>query len=183
MDADGRRVGRKLGDKLVSGFLYRPNGAVAAEIDGAAKVISRFGYDERGHLAFVQRAGVTYRVITDQIGSPRVIVDSRTGSVVERISYDAWGNVTQDSAPGFIPIGFAGGVRDPDTGLVRFGVRDYDPVTGRWMAADPIRFRGGDTNLYRYATDDPVNRVDPTGLSSVAARDPRLRLTRVYGRH
>jgi RHS repeat-associated protein len=169
VDADGRRVGRRVGDKLATGFLYRPNGAVAAEIDGEGKVISRFGYDERGHIALVQRAGVTYRVITDQVGSPRVIVDSRSGSVIERISYDAWGNVTQDSAPGFMPIGFAGGLRDPDTGLVRFGARDYDPVSGRWTASDPIRFRGGDTNLYRYATDDPVNRTDPVGLSSVAS--------------
>ena len=169
VDADGRRVGRKVGDRLATGFLYRPNGSVAAEIDGEGNVTSRFGYDERGHLALVQRAGVTFRVITDQVGSPRVIVDSRTGSVTERISYDAWGNVTQDSAPGFIPIGFAGGLRDPDTDLVRFGARDYDPVSGRWTATDPIRFRGGDTNLYRYATDDPVNRTDPVGLSSLAS--------------
>jgi hypothetical protein len=42
--------------------------------------------------------------------------------------------------------------------------RDYDPETGRWTAKDPIRFRAGDTNLYRYGDGDPVNRTDPTGL-------------------
>jgi RHS repeat-associated protein len=54
---------------------------------------------------------------------------------------------------------------DPDTGLVRFGARDYDPVTGRWTAKDPIGFNGGDTNVYGYGLGDPVNNVDPSGLN------------------
>ncbi|MFZ2633661.1 MAG: RHS repeat-associated core domain-containing protein, partial [Desulfosalsimonadaceae bacterium] len=51
-----------------------------------------------------------------------------------------------------------------DTGLVRFGFRDYDPETGRWTAKDPIGFGGGDTDLYGYCLNDPVNFVDPIGL-------------------
>jgi hypothetical protein len=43
------------------------------------------------------------------------------------IDYDEFGNVTNDTAPGTIPFGFAGGLYDKDTGLVRFGARDYDP--------------------------------------------------------
>jgi len=35
------------------------------------------------------------------------------------------------------PFGFAGGIYDPDTGLVRFGARGYDAETGRWTAKDP----------------------------------------------
>jgi RHS repeat-associated protein len=56
---------------------------------------------------------------------------------------------------------------DSDTGFVRFGARDYDAVTGRWTAKDPILFRGGDTNLYRYAAGDPINLVDPSGLDTL----------------
>ncbi len=63
-----------------------------------------------------------------------------------------------------IPFGFAGGLYDPDTGLSRFGYRDYDAYTGKWTAKDPIGFDGGDTNLYGYVLGDPVNFVDPTGL-------------------
>ena len=59
-----------------------------------------------------------------------------------------------DSNPGFQPFGFAGGLYDPDTGLVRFGARDYDPVTGRWTATDPISFAGGQANLYGYVIND-----------------------------
>ena len=53
---------------------------------------------------------------------------------------------------------------DRDTGLVRFGYRDYDPETGRWTAKDPIGFAGGDTDLYGYCLNDPVNLIDPYGL-------------------
>jgi RHS repeat-associated protein len=53
-----------------------------------------------------------------------------------------------DSNPGFQPFGFAGGLYDRDTGLVRFGARDYDAETGRWTARDPILFAGGQGNLY-----------------------------------
>jgi uncharacterized protein RhaS with RHS repeats len=49
---------------------------------------------------------------------------------------------------------------------VRFGARDYDPETGRWTAKDPIGFAGGDTNLYGYVANDPVNWVDPLGLQA-----------------
>ena len=55
-------------------------------------------------------------------------------------------------------------MHDRDTGLVRFGYRDYDPDIGRWTAKDPIGFAGGDTDLYGYVLNDPVNNIDPGGL-------------------
>jgi len=75
-------------------------------------------------------------------------------------------NLVNLTNPGFQPFGFAGGLYDPDTGLVRFGARDYDPEIGRWLTKDPIRFAGGDINLYGYVFNDPVNRFDSTGLTS-----------------
>ena len=65
-----------------------------------------------------------------------------------------------------MPIGFAGGIEDPVTGLVRFGLRDYDPVLGRFTTRDPLLFGGGQRNLYAYAGSDPVRLVDPSGLVS-----------------
>jgi len=52
------------------------------------------------------------------------------------MDYDEWGRAVLDTNPGFQPFGFAGGLHDRDTGLVRFGARDYDPETGRWTAKD-----------------------------------------------
>ncbi len=77
--------------------------------------------------------------------------------------------MTADTNPGFQPFGFAGGLYDHDTGLVRFGARDYDPRSGRWTAKDPIGFGGADTNLYRYVFMDPVNFIDPLGLWGAGA--------------
>jgi RHS repeat-associated protein len=87
----------------------------------------------------------------------------RQGQVAQRIDYDEFGVVLADTSPGFQPFGYAGGLYDQDTGLVRFGARDYDAQTGRWTVKDPILFAGGDTNLYGYVLNDPVNLVDPNG--------------------
>lgn len=85
------------------------------------------------------------------------------GTVAQRLDYDSFGRVLNDSNPGFQPFGFAGGLYDDDTGLVRFGARDYDAVTGRWTAKDPILFAAGLTNVYSYAGSDPINLIDPSG--------------------
>ena len=105
-------------------------------------------------------------MITDQIGSPIALIDTASGEVVEAITYDAWGNVTGGLCTGAHSVRLRRWVADRDTGLVHFGARDYDPSTGRWTAPDPLRFAGGDANLYRYAGGDPVNLVDPTGTSA-----------------
>jgi len=97
------------------------------------------------------------------LGSPRLVVDVATGQVAQRLDYDAFGRVTMDSNPGFQPFGYAGGLYDYQTGLVRFGARDYDASTGRWLAKDPVGFSGGDTNLYGYVLNDPINFTDPLG--------------------
>jgi RHS repeat-associated protein len=63
-----------------------------------------------------------------------------------------------------IPFGFAGGLYDKDTKLIKFGYREYDSMTGRWTSKDPIDFGGGDSNLYGYVMGDPVNLIDFNGL-------------------
>ena len=104
-----------------------------------------------------------YRLITDHLGSVRLVVNAATGEVVQRMDYDAFGRVLNDTNPGFQPFGFAGGLYDDDTELVRFGARDYDAYAGRWTAKDPVLFGGQDTNLYGYVGSDPVNYIDPNG--------------------
>jgi RHS repeat-associated protein len=96
------------------------------------------------------------------------MVADASGAVVKRIDYDSFGNIFTDTNPLFeVPFGFAGGLHDRDTGLVRFGYRDYDPDTGRWTAKDPIGFSGGDTDLWGYCVNDPINFIDPLGLINI----------------
>jgi len=82
-----------------------------------------------------------------------------------RAFYDEFG-VVSGSGLNFIPFGFAGGLYDPDTGLLRFGARDYDPNIGRWLSKDPSLFRGG-VNLYAYSYNDPINYIDVDGKHPV----------------
>lgn len=103
----------------------------------------------------------------DQVGSLKAVGDER-GELIKTIDYDSFGAVLGEDWPWlFIPIGFAGGLRDRDTGFVRFGHRDYDPDIGRFAAQDPPGDTGGDHDLYEYCVDDPVNAVDPKGLADV----------------
>jgi RHS repeat-associated protein len=102
------------------------------------------------------------------LGSVRLVVNAATGAVAQRLDYDEFGKVTQDTSPGFQPFGFAGGLYDNQTGLVRFGARDYHAETGRWTAKDPILFAGRDTNLYGYANNDPIDAIDYSGANPVS---------------
>jgi RHS repeat-associated protein len=153
----------------VQGFLYENQLEPVAEVDGSGNLVSRFVYCGCGAgniPQYLVKNGVTYRIIADHLGSPRLVVDSTTGVVLQRMDYDEFGNVILDTNPGFQPFGFAGGIYDRDTGLVRHGARDYDPETGRWTAKDPIKFKGGAANLYGYVLNDPVNAIDPNGQFS-----------------
>ena len=164
IDGQNRRIGKKVDGVSVQGFLYQDQLRPIAELDGNNNVVSRFVYADKANVpAYMVKDGVTYRIISDHLGSPRLIVNTQDGSIVQRMEYDEFGKVLTDTNPGFQPFGFAGGLYDRDTGLLRFGARDYDPETGRWTAKDPILFEGGDTNLYGYVVNDPVNWIDPDG--------------------
>jgi RHS repeat-associated protein len=116
----------------------------------------------------VDEAGDRFAFITDQVGSVRQVVNVGTGAVVHSMRYTAFGEVLEDDLHGADhppqPFGYAGGLYDRETGFVRFGARDYDAVAHRWTAKDPIRFEGGDSNLFAYVGNNPVEAVDPTGL-------------------
>ena len=167
-DGYGRRVGRRIGSGNWYQYLYadprNPYPVMATRDPGG--VLTTYHYDDFGHLFAFYRGGVWYYVATDQVGTPRVVSDT-TGTFIKTLDYDSYGVLIADSNPGFdLPIGFAGGISDSVTGLVRFGARDYDPAIGRWTAKDPSLFAGGDSNLYGYVFNNPVSRVDREGRKS-----------------
>jgi RHS repeat-associated protein len=135
----------------------------APELDGTGNLVSRFVYGTRANVPdFVIRGGVTYRVFSDHLGSPRVAVNiASVGDVPVNLTYEAFGAVS-GTGIGWMPQGFAGGIYDSDTGLVRFEARDFDPNTGRWISKDEVLFKGG-LNLYVYSLNDPLNLHDATG--------------------
>ncbi|MBW2292551.1 MAG: hypothetical protein JRG94_09590 [Deltaproteobacteria bacterium] len=164
-DSQGRRIGKTIDGTLVQGFLYGGLHRLVAEVDGTTgTLLSRFVYASGLTPVWMMKGGKQYRLLTDAVGSVRLVVDAATGAIAQRLDYDAFGNVILDTSPGFQPFGFAAGLRDADTGLVRFGLRDYDPTAGRFTTRDPILFGSGQTNFYVYAGNDPINGADPLGL-------------------
>jgi len=111
--ADGlhRRVGKKINGTLTQAFVYQDQLKPAAELDGDGNVISTFVYAGKANVPdYMIKGGVSYRIVTDHLGSVRLVVDSATGEIVQQMDYDEWGNIQGDSNPGFQPFGFAGGI-------------------------------------------------------------------------
>ncbi len=153
-------------------FVY-VGGLPVARLRPDGSVESVYVYGALAHVPdVVIKGGRTYRIVHDHLGSPRLVVDAETGDIAQRLDYDVHGSVLADTHPDFQPFGFAGGLHDVDTSLVRFGARDYDPELGRWTAKDPSGFAGGDTNLYAYAYGDPVNLWTRTASSRSWSRSP-----------
>jgi RHS repeat-associated protein len=163
-DPLGRRIAKKINGVIVEKYLWQGLTRLLAVYDGSDNLLMRFKYADGRMPVAMSKGSYTYYLIYDQVGSLRVVADA-SGNVVKRIDYDSFGNIIDDTDPSFkVPFGFAGGLHDQDTGLVRFGYRDYDPDTGRWTAKDPILFAGGDTDLYGYCLNNPINLIDPDGL-------------------
>jgi RHS repeat-associated protein len=178
IDAQQRRIGRKLNGAFQKGWLYQTQLAIAAEVDVSGTVTKTFEYATHGNVPdWMYANGVPYRIVTDHLGSVRLVVDLN-GTVAQRIDYDAYGRVLNNTNPGFQPFGYAGGLLDDATGLTRFGARDYDAETGRWTTKDPVDFEGEDTNLYAYVGGVPVGSTDPMGKWPVPIPDIRDLLTR-----
>lgn len=164
----GRLASRSVNGDVVAFRYLNPSNpyqlSVAEYDDGS---IEQYFYTVDGTLIEIQKDGVRYFVGTDTVGTPHAIFDS-SGAVVREIERGAFGEILTDSAPNFVSwVGFASGIEDPLTGLIRFGFRDYHPLLGRFTAMDPAGFGGSPTNLYMYAANNPAQFSDPTGLICV----------------
>ncbi len=135
-----------------------------AELNASGTVTATYIYATHINVPdYIVKSGITYRVITDHLGSLRFIINTSNGTIAQRIDYDDWGNVLLNTAPDWTPFGFAGGIYDKDTKLTRFGARDYDAESGRWATKDKSAFAGGETNFYNYCLSDTINLIDPIG--------------------
>ncbi|REK22183.1 MAG: hypothetical protein DWQ42_17660 [Planctomycetota bacterium] len=110
------------------------------------------------------------------------LVDASTGLVVERYHYDSYGRV-EFLSDVFASLGtqatqygndflYTGRKLDTETGLMYYRARYYDPSLGRFVQRDPIGYAAGDSNLYRYVGNSPINAVDPSGLDFIFGPAP-----------
>lgn len=155
-------------DKL---YAYQDKYRIAAILNASGQVNQRYVYASKFNIPDYAIIGSEkYRIISDNLGSFRLMIRMSDGFIQSWLDHDEFGRVI-GSYNNSIPFGFAGGFPDTSSGLVRFGARDYDPETGRWTNKDPIGFGGGDSNLYGYVGNDPINRIDPSGLDYQFAQE------------
>ena len=173
IDGQNRRIGKIVDGILQKAWLYKDQLKPIAELDGSGNLTARFVYGSKTNTPDVilkYNGGVvtTYRVISDHLGSPVMAVNvNNVSDVPFKAEYSAFGErtvTTGAASEDWMPFGFADGLHDADTGLTRFGARDYDAEIGRWTAKDPIRWDRGSWNLFGYSAGDPVNRIDTTGM-------------------
>jgi RHS repeat-associated protein len=107
---------------------------------------------------------------------------SNSGTVIDHIAYDAYGNVISESdASDGDQFKFDGMAWDAAIGLYYDNARYYNPANGRFVSQDSIEFRGNDANLYRYTSNDPADNIDTNGekksrisIGNITSTDPGL---------
>jgi RHS repeat-associated protein len=167
-DALDRRIGTSEGG-ATTWTVYDGTGTdPLLDFDGSGTQTARYldGPTAAGVDAVLARetpsGGVAW-YLTDRLGSVGDLVDN-SGAVLDHIDYTAFGTPTQSTPSEGDRFEYAGLDYDPATGLNLAVHRAQDPATGRWISQDPIGFIGGDTDLYRYAGNNPLNSRDPSGL-------------------
>jgi len=106
-----------------------------------------------------------YYYSRDHLGSIRELTDSG-GNVQTRYSYDPFGRRTRLTGTVDADFGFADMFWSTEASLNLTKFRAYDPDIGRWLSRDPLQDaeQKQGPNLYVYAENNPVNRIDLDGL-------------------
>ncbi|MCB1121710.1 MAG: hypothetical protein KJT03_09190, partial [Verrucomicrobiae bacterium] len=106
-----------------------------------------------------------YFYTVDHLGSICELMDE-TGAVRTRYEYDPFGRRVKIEGDLEADFGFTGYYYHAPSGLCMAPFRFYDPDLGRWISRDPLE-EADDINLFAYVSNNPLNRIDPLGLSSL----------------
>ena len=116
---------------VVKQWLYRDQLHPVAELDASGNILSTFVYATGKNVPdYMIQAGGTFQILSDQLGSPRLVVDATSGALQQRMRHDEFGNMLEDTNPGFTPFGFAGGLYD----AIRLPCDWAQGIMTRWSA-------------------------------------------------
>jgi RHS repeat-associated protein len=159
-DALGRRIQRTPSSGVSTNFIYDRQ-EVVKDINSDGSTIEYLngpGIDNK-----IRQKGstssTTYYFSQDHLGSTTALTGT-TGKLVERETYDAYGNSAGSTRTRY---GYTGRERDPLTTLLYYRARFYDAQLGRFISEDPIGLVGG-INAYAYVENNPLRFADPSGL-------------------
>jgi RHS repeat-associated protein len=163
-DPTGRRASKTIAGTTTQ-FLYDGPNPVQ-ELSGAGAVLANLltglGIDEY----FTRTDGSGRRtLLADALGSILALSDD-AGTVQTSYTYEPFGNTTVSGQANANSFQYTGRENDGN-GFYYYRARYYWPAVARFAAEDPIRFDGGDANLYAYVAGGPVDRADPMGLRGI----------------
>jgi len=192
-DGEGHRI--RLVETPASGsatttdFRYQGD-AVASEVSttGATVITRTFTTDESGAIIKVAVAGdpialhngeylVTWNGHGDALALSKINGDG-TLTAANRFTYSTWGSPSVSTPNGYGDLRFRYlyvGRFDVQwdhsavvqAGLLYMHARHYSPEFGRFLQPDPA---AAETNLYGYAENSPVTKVDPSGTCGQCTR-------------
>jgi RHS repeat-associated protein len=146
---------------------------VVYETDGTNTI--HYTYDAVGNLLSLNVNGTEYYYLFNTQGDIIGLLNG-SGSLVVSYQYDAWGNSTsisgtlKDTIGQLNPYRYRGYRYDTETGLYYLNARYYNSEWGRFLNGDSF---GGEVgtllshNVFAYGLNNPVNKVDPSGLIPV----------------
>ena len=161
-NGNGQRV-KKVVNGITTIFHYNRDGLLVAESDGIGATTAEYVYLSSLPLAKIEGMN-TYFYANDHLATPQKMTDS-TGTVVWSADYKPFGEATVTISTVTNNLRFPGQYYDAETGLNYNYYRDYNPVIGRYIEADPIGIRKGTNHLYFYVNENPLRFTDATGLA------------------
>jgi RHS repeat-associated protein len=138
---------------------------LALVFDGQGNLKERYLFGAQvDQVLAAETQGKVLWVLADSQGTVSDVVDN-AGVVLNHLSYDSFGNITNETNPSIdVRFTYTGREFDAATGLYYYRSRYFDPLTGGFISEDTIGFAGEDVNLYRYVGNSPTNFIDPYGL-------------------
>lgn len=169
----GEQVQRQTG--VTTRFVYDEGGNLLGQYDNAGNAIQQYVWMEGVPVGVLTGSGtsqVMRYVQTDQLGTPRAVVDPTQQKAVWRWdeSLEGFGGTAPNTDPDgngqtfVFDLRFPGQRYDMASGLYYNYFRDYDPASGRYTQSDPIGLLGG-INTYAYVGGNPLSRFDRRGLA------------------
>ena len=140
-------------------------GNVMAQFDSSGNLVAHYTFG-LGLVSQVTPSDTPSYYDFNALGSTTDLTNS-TGGLVATYSYLPFGGLLASTGSVSNPFTFAGqyGISSDGSGLYDMRARSYDPSTGQFVSNDPIGLGGGDTDLRRYAGNNPVEWVDPSGMN------------------
>jgi RHS repeat-associated protein len=159
-NANGQRAKKTVGGSTTV-FHFDNGGRLIAETDNNGNVQAQYVYLNGQPIAKIESGSVNY-IHTDHLGTPVLMTDS-TGLKIWEIESKPFGDDAGITGVANLNVRFPGQYYDAETGLHYNYFRDYSPMLGRYVEADPIGLRGG-LNFYSYSNNSAINWTDPWGL-------------------